>query len=35
MSESYPSREAVSADVPDPEELTAKFVYFSPNISPA
>ena len=27
MSESYPSREAVSADVPDPEELTAKFVY--------
>ncbi len=27
MSESYPSREVVSADVPDPERISASFVY--------
>ena len=27
MSQSYPSREAVSADVPDPEEISASVVY--------
>ena len=27
MSQTYPSREAVSADVRDPDSITAKFVY--------
>ncbi|MBR52358.1 hypothetical protein CMK19_01145 [Candidatus Poribacteria bacterium] len=27
MSETYPSRQSVSADVPDPEEISARFVY--------